>query len=269
MVIYLTGEEFQILGSTNIKVWKELSRFTLKGASECPDLFELPLDGNKQNKKWVFWGANGFYQVGSFDGRKFEPSTPVKASYFGNSSYAAQTFSNVPGGQVIQVAWFRGSDFPDTAWNQQMGLPNKLTLKTTEDGPTLFFNPVDSVKALRKKSVKPEGDTYSVPSGLLDMEGEWKLPASGEVRFQVNGNEVTYNCSTRKLSALGHETTLAASTQKLKLRLIADRTSLEIYAQDGFRMMPFFVLPKGGATNGVTINSASLKGTIRVHELVP
>ncbi len=40
---------------------------------ECPDFFELAVDDNSANKKWVLLAANTQYAIGSFDGTTFKP----------------------------------------------------------------------------------------------------------------------------------------------------------------------------------------------------
>lgn len=62
--------------STNLKTWRILNSFGPLGAKEsaweCPDLVQLPVDGNMNNKKWVLIcgvGPNKIqYFLGDFDG---------------------------------------------------------------------------------------------------------------------------------------------------------------------------------------------------------
>ncbi|WP_298708678.1 glycoside hydrolase family 32 protein, partial [Chitinophaga sp.] len=66
-----------IYTSANLKDWTYQSHVT--GFWECPDLFELPVDGNLQNKKWVMYGASNTYMIGRFDGKTF---TPEQGKYY-------------------------------------------------------------------------------------------------------------------------------------------------------------------------------------------
>lgn len=71
-------QEIQLYESQNLKTWKYCSSFEGLGAKnsfwECPDLFELPVEGTKM-KKWVMLIGRGpnrvQYFVGDFDGRAF------------------------------------------------------------------------------------------------------------------------------------------------------------------------------------------------------
>ena len=86
LVLYIEEEEMAFFNSDDLKHWTETSR--IKGFHECPELFELPVDGDKSNMKWVLYGAPGNYQIGSFDGKTFTPEGPNRRYNFGNAFYA-------------------------------------------------------------------------------------------------------------------------------------------------------------------------------------
>jgi sucrose-6-phosphate hydrolase SacC (GH32 family) len=63
--------------STDLKHWTHLSDFGPAGATEglweCPDLFELPVEGEQGRTKWVLKvdvlrGIGAQYFIGEFDG---------------------------------------------------------------------------------------------------------------------------------------------------------------------------------------------------------
>ncbi len=66
-------------GSKDLKNWEHLSDFGPVGAQsqvwECPDLFQMAIDGDPNNRKWVMLVGMGpnteQYFVGDFDGEKF------------------------------------------------------------------------------------------------------------------------------------------------------------------------------------------------------
>ncbi len=141
-----------IYTSANLKGWKYESHVT--GFWECPELFELPVDGDPDNTKWVMYGASGTYMLGSFDGKAFTPEKG-KYLYTTGSIYAAQTFANIPNGRRIQIGWGRISH-PGMPFNGMMLLPTELTLRTTKDGVRLFSNPIEEVNRLVDKSKRWE-----------------------------------------------------------------------------------------------------------------
>ncbi|WP_443193270.1 GH32 C-terminal domain-containing protein [Paenarthrobacter sp. CCNWLW172] len=106
--------------SGNLKDWTALSEFGPANATggqwECPDLFPLAVDGDKNNIKWVMvvninpggvaGGSAGQYFVGNFDGTTFtsettEPVAEVPAGTvmagFNDGTYNGWTINNEPG----------------------------------------------------------------------------------------------------------------------------------------------------------------------------
>jgi fructan beta-fructosidase len=162
-----------IYNSTNLKDWTFQSHVT--GFWECPDLFELPVDGDTSKTKWVMYGASDTYMIGSFDGKTFKPESG-KHYFVTGTIYAAQTFNNIPesDGRRIQIGWSRISH-PDMAFNGMMLMPTVLTLKTTKDGLRLFSVPVKETEQ------------------LFDKAGEW----SGLTANEANEKLKTYNGSDR------------------------------------------------------------------------
>lgn len=135
-----------IYTSKNMKEWKYESHVT--GFWECPDLFELPVDGDPSHTKWVMYGASGTYMLGSFDGKTFTPEAG-KFQYTTGALYAAQTFTNMPDTDLrrIQMGWGR-IDQPTMPFNGMMLLPTELTLRKTKNGPRLFSQPIAETNAL-------------------------------------------------------------------------------------------------------------------------
>ncbi len=135
-----------IYNSVDLKDWKFESHIT--GFWECPELFELAVDGNLNNTKWVMYGASGTYMLGAFDGKVFTPESG-KYLYTKGSIYAAQTFTNMPDGRRVQIGWGRISH-PNMPFNGMMLLPTELKLRSTKNGSRLFNMPVEEVKQLLK-----------------------------------------------------------------------------------------------------------------------
>ena len=135
-----------IYNSTDLKEWTFKSHVT--GFWECPELFELPVDGNPDQTMWVMYGASGTYMLGDFDGAVFTPLSG-KHRYTAGSIYAAQTFNNIPAsdGRRIQIGWGR-LGHPGMHFNGMMMLPTELTLRTTKDGVRLVSMPVTEVESL-------------------------------------------------------------------------------------------------------------------------
>ncbi|MHB8638157.1 MAG: glycoside hydrolase family 32 protein [Fimbriimonadaceae bacterium] len=259
MALYLDGHTYGFFSSPDLKHWSKLSEVTIPDAAECPDFFELPLDGDATRRKWVFWTAPGIYLVGTFDGATFKPETAPLKSNWGNTSYAAQTFFNDPKRRQVQIAWLQGSDFSDVFWNQQLGIPTELTLHTTPQGPRLFFAPVEELASLRKSALSTtttpnEGEyRYASETGLFDVDLAFNPGPTGKLDFTVNGVDITYNAAKKQLTAFDtiHEKTVVVPLPPIdglvQLRFFIDRASIEIFGQNGLVYMPFVTYPGHGS----------------------
>jgi len=251
MALYLDNNDFALLSSKNLKQWAHLQDIKLAGSGECPDFFELPVDGDPANTRWVFWGANGRYLLGSFDGRKFTGQTESLESVVGNY-YAAQTWSDIPksDGRRIQIAWMAKGEFPEMPFNQQMSIPCELTLRTFAEGIRLCLVPVREVKKLRGKlysskdvPLKPGENLLCGISGkLFEIESEIELGKAREVGFTLRGTPVVYNIREKTLSCKDKKVNLTPIDGIIKLHILVDRTSIEIFANDG-RVSMFLCFP--------------------------
>ena len=109
---------------------------TVPGMWECPLLIEVPVEGTEE-KKWVFWSADGYYQIGRFDGYTFQTETGRKMAYFSRRAYAAQNFANVED-RMLLVPWVR-LDNANGWYRSAMGIPQEICLKEGTDGLQLAF----------------------------------------------------------------------------------------------------------------------------------
>lgn len=244
--LYMDGEDYALFGSKDLKTWKLLCSIEKLGCSECPDLFELPVDGDENNKLWVFWGGNGKYLLGNFDGEKFERlSEPLDAKYGGND-YAAQTFSNASG-RRIQFSWMNGGRYPGMPFNQQFTAPRELSLVSTSDGVRLRVNPVAEIATLRGNELNLKRvqdaanptrvDFYPVDGdsrrfNLLDCEVEFE-PDGANAAVEVLGRRIEFDTVANTATYEGVTAPLIDGCGRIKLRLLLDATSLEIFFNDG------------------------------------
>jgi fructan beta-fructosidase len=251
MALYMDGEDYALFSSKNLIQWEKICDIKNLGCSECPDMFELPVDGNKQKSRWVFWGGNGKYLIGNFDGKEFKIESGPFTTKYGGNDYAAQSYSDIPAndGRRIQFSWMQGGEYPKMPFNQQFTSPRNLTLRTTPDGIRLFMEPVKEIEKLRipnpitfSTSLQGSDKPIQVPNltgELLDIEIQFDLKlfnASDTNNFlntEIFGQKISYNPGTRMINLAGIKAPLAPVNHKIKLRLLIDRTSIELFANDG------------------------------------
>ena len=236
--------------SADLKAWEYQSR--IDGYFECPEIFELAVDGDKQNTRWVVYGGSGDYAIGRFDGKTFTPESDKLRFSFGNCFYASQTFSNVApeDGRRIQIAWGR-IGHPDMPFNQMMDFPVELTLRTTDEGVRMFAEPVREIELLHGKKHAWKDETLEPGKNLLDgvtgdlfhIRADFAPGDARQLGFKIRGVPVTYEVEKRELVCVDKTAPVELVDGRVRLEILVDRTSIEIFGQDGRVYMPMGVIP--------------------------
>lgn len=231
--------------SPDLKKWTFESR--IEGFFECPDLFELSVTGSGESK-WVLYAADGKYVLGQFDGHQFKTESGKHQLWYGNF-YAAQTYSNAPDGRRIQIGWANGVTFPGMPFNQQMTVPVQLSLRRTEDGVRMFAEPVGTLATLHAKTqqwkdlvLKPGDNPLKDARGeLLDIRTEFATNAIAG--FRIRGVSIVYDAKKKELTCGKVQAPLAPDHGRIRLRILLDRGSIEIFGSDGRVAMSVAAIP--------------------------
>ena len=224
--------------------------------AECPDFFEMPVENEPGNSKWVWTGANSSYLVGTFDGRRFAPEVMTQLLSYGTNYYAVQTFSDLPGSRRVQISWMKGGKYPAMPFNQQMSCPYELKLrKYGYNSYRLFALPIQEIEALRgtarswkNLSVKQGDNPLAGTSGdLWDVFAEIEPGTATEVGFKVRGRTVAWNVKEGKRDGTFRSGDLSArmglKDGRIRMRILVDRTSVEAFGNDGEVVIPSCFLP--------------------------
>lgn len=200
-MIVSADKEMRFYSSPDLKKWTYVSAFgqgygAQPNQFECPDFFQLPVDGNPNKKKWVmivninpgclFGGSATEYFIGDFDGKNFVcDSKPSVAKFldYGKDHYATVTFSGVQD-RVLGIAWMSNWQYANvTPIRQYRGantLPREFKLFTGKDGQIyMSSNVVPEVAGLRK--------TFKRLSDLVITQGKESknLSSSKENAFEI------------------------------------------------------------------------------------
>ena len=246
---------------------------------ECPDFFELPVDGDVTKKKWVLLGANSEYAVGTFDGTHFKPEETKLPGHRGRGFYAPQTFSDIPAkdGRRIQIGWFQ-TETRGMSFNQSMTVPLELKLVSTTDGPRMTFSPVKELESLRGKTLALESmtlkpgdknplDEFQVE--LLEIRTEIDPGDANEIVFNIRDSMIIYDAKKQELAVNGQRALAPLRDGKLRLTIYCDRTGLEVFASDGlcYMPMPFNSKPENRRIFLETRGGSATVLNLQVHEL--
>ena len=267
-VMMMYGDnQYHIFTSTNLLNWKD-ERHPIPDSFECPDFFELPVDGNRGNMKWVMIQGNGNYSIGSFNGVEFKEETARYACDLGPTFYATQTWANTDtgDGRRIQAAWMRDSTFPEMPFNQQVSFPCELTLRSTPSGPRIFREPIKEIELLHNGQDAWTNRTLRVgevlplePSGrLFHIRAEVDIPSGASLTFNIRGVPVILTSKTVESG-----TRPASVFDQIKtVEILVDRTSIETFVNQGEVSSTRFVLPN---KNGLSVKAEG--GSVNIQSL--
>ena len=249
IMIVSADKNMRFYSSTDLKEWTYLSQFgegygAQPNQFECPDFVQLPVDGNKDNMKWVmivninpgcmFGGSATEYFVGTFDGKEFKCDTKPQVTKwldYGKDHYAAVCISNT-GDRTIALPWMSNWQYanitPIKQYRGANGLPRELTLYTKDGQTYVAANVVPEAKALRK-------DSRAVES--FSLNGEHRID------HLTNGTncavELEMDITPGSAQTVGFDL-LNEKGEKVKIyldmkagRLVMDRTESGITQLDG------------------------------------
>jgi fructan beta-fructosidase len=231
---------FAFYQSADLLHWTWLSR--VEGYYECPDLFELPVLNSPGEHRWVLIDGNGSYVLGIFDGRQFVPQTEKLQSEYGKVLYATQTWKRtMEPGRAYQLAWMRYPLATSITWNGQMSFPAELTLRSFPEGIRLCRQPIDEVENLRV--AQNTWKNLSIPAGerpipaltaqLLDIRTQLKPAGAGDFGLMIHGHALRYSTANKTLRLDSISAPLKLPESGLRLRILVDRSSLEVFADEG------------------------------------
>ncbi|MDY3917785.1 MAG: glycoside hydrolase family 32 protein [Candidatus Limivivens sp.] len=241
---------------------------------ECPDFFEL--DGktvlltspqDMLPRDFEYHNGNGtLCLIGSFDEKteSFAEERDQSIDY-GIDFYAPQTVL-APDGRRIMIGWMQNWDTctfraPHHSWYGQMSLPRELSIRNGR----LYQQPVRELEALRRNRVEHRQVSFQgtislegVRGRMVDLELTLRPGDAGELyqKFAVRfAQDDTYQTALsfrpheavlkvdRKFSgsrrAIIHQrrSRVNSTNGELKLRLILDRFSVEVFINDGEQVM--------------------------------
>ncbi len=293
--------------STDLMNWEIIGDIPNK-AAECIDMYPLAVDGDKDHLKWVIANAGTRYEIGDFDGRKWSGSGTSFRFDYGDSYYAAQVFNQAPEGRVVHIGWLHSKQagyrpFLEAGmpFTQQMSIPAEITLRTTPDGVRMFRNPVKEIERLYAKTVcfnnlsvrELNTKLAALHPELIDLTIEFERTEN--LTLNLRGQEIHYNAARQEFNFTNHARvegekagmknrppakqkpykdnglrTLPAPTEneRVKLRVLIDRASLELFANDGQAAASFVVVPaENNRTLSIRANGAQKINSLVINEL--
>lgn len=266
MMALAEGQKIGFYSSADLKTWTFKSNFgegvgAHGGVWECPDLFQLPVDGTGTSK-WVLLvsinpgGPNGGsgtqYFVGDFDGTTFTTETnEVLWLDYGTDNYAGITYNNIPSadGRRIFIGWMSNWTYaqqvPTTSWRSTMTVPRELSLARSGQSYILKSQPVAELEKYKSGTLDT---SIQAPTGSIHlMDNRIIKTGSYEINFSAD-----LGSTTNLLLTLGNASEqLTISVEKTKSQIVVDRSeSGQVDFNNHFRhkiLCPF--VPKASGLN--------------------
>lgn len=274
-----------VFTSPNLKQWTFASSFGPAGGRgknwECPDLFELPVEGGAPGEtRWVLGinlgdsavggGSGGQYFVGDFDGTKFTPvqgwpSDPQWMDY-GADFYAAVSWNDLPKDDLrrIWIGWANDWRYAEAipTWPSRglMTVPRQVTLRKSADGYRILQAPVREVASLHgvgkdfAATLNDRPIALPIEGGSADLEFAIDGGASEQVAITLTDAQgyqtvVGVNPSVNEVFVdrtrsgphfhdgfeARHVAPVDLTSHRVKLRILADESILEVFVNDGER----------------------------------
>jgi sucrose-6-phosphate hydrolase SacC (GH32 family) len=157
-------------------------------------------------------------------------------------------------------------------FNQMMNFPVELTLRSTNQGIRMFAEPVREIALLHGEERRWENRTLTegenllagVTGELFHLRGEFEPAGAEQFDLKIRGTAVSYDVATQELSCAGKKAPVKLADGKIRLELLVDRTSIEIFADGGRVYMPIGAIP---ADDNQTLELTTTGGQTKVVRL--
>jgi fructan beta-fructosidase len=253
------------------------------------------------NPGGIAGGSGNQYFVGRFDGTRFTNDNAASQTLwadYGKDFYASQSYSDIPSpdGRRIWLGWFSNwlyaAKEPTGPWRCAQSIPRSLTSTKVGGSVRLVQKPVAELTSLRgehlhlgaadiaeanRRLSEFQSDTYEI-----DAEFDTGTAAEVGFRLRMGGAEQTLaGCNLHqaevfidrtKSGAVGfsgdfagrHAGPIGLLDHRIKLRIFVDRSSVELFANDGEIVISDRIFPSPGS-NGLRIYEQG--GSARVVSL--
>nr|WP_078414615.1 glycoside hydrolase family 32 protein [Priestia abyssalis] len=266
---------------------------------ECPDFFEIggkhvllfsPQGIEADGEKYQNLFQTG-YIVGDFNYDTLEFSRgEFQELDYGHDFYAVQTLLDEHG-RRIAIGWMDMWESPmptkEHGWAGALTLPRELSL--TPDGK-MAMNPVSELELLREKSIdlsidKLDSESFDtgIREDLLEIKVDFslkdvtadefglKLRCSEEgteetvVGFDVTSSKLFINREKSGKGVSGvRKSKVELKSDTLTLHLYLDRSSVEVFANDGLNVMTSRIYPQ---TSSLGLQFYAKNGGVQIKDL--
>ncbi len=222
------------------------------------------------NPGGVNGGSATQYFIGDFDGQTFRNENPPETALwldYGRDNYAGVTWSEAPNDRRIFIGWMSNWDYaqkvPTNNWRSAMTLPRELSLIKTEQGVRLAQNPVLEAEKLRRQQLFARRN-FTVGSKLklnaqsplneIVIEVDLSKTTARDFGISLSNKQgenyrIGFNAASNyfysdrtkagshkfadSFALKKHTAPRSGERRVLKMRILFDAASVELFADDG------------------------------------
>lgn len=281
--------------------WTRIENFPLliyhnwPGEGDANDVFEMPVDGDKNNRVvLIMCGLNGYalgrYSESGLNNLSGFPLSPADTIATQHCGYPV-IFSDAPDGRRIilyNVGNNRVAGIPqyEIDYRPHMSFPLELSLRQTPAGIRLFHNPIPEIKRLYRKThvignltLANNQLTVDGPKGgLYRIQARINPGDADVVDVVILGYDITYNAKDGTIGSKRDDEgdpcrrsskpvfSIMQNEGGIELDALVDRTSIELFPNHGERYIYYSRL-KLYEHDGDHLIFRARGGTALVHEL--
>jgi fructan beta-fructosidase len=253
------------------------------------------------NPGGIAGGSGNQYFVGAFDGTTFISETPAGETLwadYGPDFYASTSFSDLPRSDRRHIwlgwlsNWQYGANVPTSPWKGVQSIPRELKLRRYPVGIRLVQEPVAELGALRDRRTNLKKQNLEAANKFLgskNVRGETleiaaEIVPEGAQEFGLkvrvgDGEETVIGIDVKKQTlfvdrtrsgdvsfdehfAARHDGPITLPAGKsVKLHVLVDRASVEVFGNDGETVLSEAIFPKP-SSDGLELYSRDGKARI-------
>ena len=242
-------------------------------------------------------GTGVRYLIGKFDGVNFTseiPDTPALWADWGKDFYATNTWNDLPAsdGRHIWISWFSNWQYantePTVLWRGAQSIPRTLMLRRYADGLRLVQRPVRELESLRREKVRMVNVSVAeanqklsgMKGEIYEFEAELEPGHADEIGFRLRKSKeaetvVGFDPVHREVFVdrtrsgevsfskdfPGRFSAKVEQSARIKLHVFVDRSSVEVFVNDGERVLSDRIYPPPGS-DGIEVYAKGSGGKV-------
>lgn len=231
-------------------------------------------------------GSGEQYFLGRFDGTRFTNENSAEVTLwtdYGKDCYCALTFNGLPQkDSAVMMGWMDNWQYaralPTKPWRGQMTIARKLSLRRTPEGVRLFQEPIEELRRWRGEHVEARNASVEeinrdfrnssiVESHVFELSARMALGTAQEIGWRLlteSGSATVVGYDARRgvlfvdrthSGVTGFSQDFATRTEAplrvaggvLRVDVLVDRCSIEVFVEDGRIAMTNLIFPPAGA----------------------